>query len=85
MIPPTMSPQDAHRVQTDIFRRMTPQQRLDCCFRWTELTYELARGAIQKDHPDWTSLKVDREIGRRITGVDIAALERESENRGRFE
>jgi len=53
---------------------MTPQQRLECCFRWTELTYELARSAIRQEHPDWTPLQVDREIGRRITGIDVTKL-----------
>ncbi len=58
----------AHEIQTEIFRKMTPEQRLECCFRWTELTYELARGGIRSQHPDWTPEQIDREIGRRITG-----------------
>jgi hypothetical protein len=64
----------AEEIQLEIFRRMTPQQRLECCFRWTELTYEFARSAIRQDHPDWTPLQVDREIGRRITGIDVTKL-----------
>jgi hypothetical protein len=61
-------------MQLEIFRRMTPQERLECCFRWTELTYEFARSAIRQEHPDWTAQQVDREIGRRITGVDVTKL-----------
>lgn len=58
----------AREIQTEIFRRMTPEQRLEYCFRWTELTYEVARGGIRSQHPDWTPEQIDREIGRRITG-----------------
>ncbi|MCZ6681558.1 MAG: hypothetical protein O7B26_00125 [Planctomycetota bacterium] len=58
----------AHEIQIEIFRKMTPEQRLECCFRWTELTYELARGGIRLQHPNWTPEQIDREIGRRITG-----------------
>ncbi len=53
---------------------MTPQERLECCFRWTELTYEFARSAIREKHPDWTPQQVDRELGRRITGIDVTKL-----------
>ena len=48
---------------------MSPQQRLerlDCCFRWTELTYEVAGSTIRHEHPDWSDRQVAREIGRRI-------------------
>jgi|GEM_PF-1119770 len=65
----------ARQIQIEIFRRMTPEQRLDCCFRWTNLTYELSRIDIRAQHPDWTPLQVDREIGRRITGIDVTKLE----------
>jgi len=56
----------AEAVQFEIFRRMTPQERLACCFRWTQLTYDIARGTIRKQHPDWSDQQIDREIGRRI-------------------
>jgi hypothetical protein len=65
---------DARQRQVEIFRRMTPPQRLDCCFRWTNLTYELARSTIRRQHPDWTPEQVDREVGRRITGIDVTKL-----------
>ena len=64
----------AEEIQLEIFRRMTPQERLECCFRWTALTYEFARSAIRKEHPDWIARQVDREIGRRITGIDVEQL-----------
>ena len=61
-------------MQVEIFRKMTPQQRLECCFRWTNLTYELARSTIRGQHTDWTPEQVDREVGRRITGIDVTKL-----------
>ena len=67
-----MTPEKAEQLQIDIFRRMTPQQRLECCFRWTQMTYEFARAGIRTQHPDWTPEQIDREIGRRITGIDVS-------------
>jgi hypothetical protein len=64
----------ADELQMEILRRMTPQQRLECCFRWTSLTYELARSTIRAEHPDWTPQCVDREMGRRITGIEVDEL-----------
>ncbi len=65
----------AEQLQTEIFRRMTPAQRVECCLRWTNLTCELARSAIRQEHPDWTGREVDRELGRRITGIDVGTLD----------
>lgn len=64
----------AREIQDAIFRKMTPGQRVDCALRWTELTLELSRATIRKDHPDWTPKEVDREVGRRITGIDVREL-----------
>jgi hypothetical protein len=69
-----MNPRDAEKLQIEIFRRMTPQERLECCFRWTNLTYDIARSAIRTEHPDWSPERIDREIGRRITGIDVTKL-----------
>lgn len=69
-----MNPQQAQELQDAIFRRMTPEERLECCFRWTRMTYDIARGAIRQEHSDWTTAQVDREVGRRITGIDVEQL-----------
>ena len=63
------------QLQIDAFRRMTPGQRVECALRLTHLTCELARSAIRQEHPDWTGPEVDRELGRRITGIDVTTLE----------
>lgn len=74
----------AEEIQAEIFRRMTPEQRLQCCFRRTEFTYELARAGNRSQHPDWTSEQIDREIGRRITDIDVEELKREFASRNAF-
>lgn len=67
----------AERKQLEIFRRMTPGERIECCFRWTNLTYEIARATIRRRHPEWTPMQVEHEIARRITGIDVGKLVRQ--------
>lgn len=74
--PMTPRQKKAYDVQTEIFRRMTPGERIDCALRWTAMTLDIQRSQIRKAHPDWTPLQIDREIGRRITGIDVWELER---------
>jgi hypothetical protein len=69
------------QVQVEIFRRMTPEQRGECCARWTELTYEFARAGVRSMHPDWTPAQIEREVGRRITGIDVTKLDWDKINR----
>lgn len=64
---------------------MTPAQRVECALRWTRLTYDLARSAIRQDHPDWTTAQIDRELGRRITGIDVTKLDWQRVERQRTE
>lgn len=71
------------QMQIEIFRRMTPAQRGECCIRWTELTYEFARAGVRSAHPDWTSEQIEREVGRRITGIDVTKLDWEKLRRQR--
>ncbi len=70
-------------IQLEVLRRMTPAERLKCALRWTALTYELPRSAIRAEHPDWTPEQVDRELGRRITGIDVTKLDWERIRRQR--
>ncbi len=32
------------------------------------------RGTIRSQHPDWSAARIEREIGRRITGIDVTKL-----------
>ncbi len=76
-------PTRADEIQLEIFRRMTPGQRIECAMRWTAFTLEVARGGIRSQHPDWTDEQIEREIGRRITGIDVTKLDWEKVRRQR--
>jgi hypothetical protein len=65
----------ADEIQLGIFRRMTPAQRIDCAMRFTQFTLEFARATIRSQNPDWTPEQIEREIGRRITGIDVTRLD----------
>lgn len=75
----------AEELQLEIFRRMTPEQRVDCALRWTATTLEFARAGIRMQYPDWTPAQVERELGRRITGIDVTKLDWEKLRRQRAE
>lgn len=64
----------ADELQIEIFRRMTPQQRLECALRWTNLTLALSRAGIRAGHPQWSAARVEREVFRRATGIDLDPL-----------
>jgi hypothetical protein len=67
-------PRSAEAMQNEIFRRMTPEQRLECAFRWTNTTLEFCRSGIRSQHPDWSPARVEREVFRRATGIDLEPL-----------
>jgi len=71
----------ARARQQEIFGRMTPEQRIACGLAWTRFTLEIARAGVRYDHPDWTPEQIDREIGRRITGIDVTRLDWEKVHR----
>lgn len=64
----------AEQVQAEIFRRMPAQQRLECAFRWTNLTLEFCRAGVRSAHPDWSAERVEREVFFRATGIDLEPL-----------
>ena len=70
-----MNPRQAEQLQLDLFRRMTPEQRVDCALRWTALTLEFARAGVRSQNPHWTPEQIEREVGRRITGIDVTKLD----------
>jgi hypothetical protein len=68
-----MTPDDGLRLQIEIYRRMTPQQRLQESFRLYELGKTIARQGVKNQHPDWSSKQVDAEVVRRcLLGAGIS-------------
>lgn len=73
-----MQPRDTqqadHQRQIEIYRAMTPAQRVAQIFELTEFARSVTRAGIAADHPGWTSEQVQRELVRRILGADHPAL-----------
>ena len=55
---------DAERVQLDVFRRMTGEQRLKLALEMSNFARELSLSRIRAEHPDWSDWEVKRELLR---------------------
>jgi hypothetical protein len=60
-----MTPEEGMWKQIELYRKMTPQQRLQISFELYELTRTVARQGIKHQHPDWTTQQVEQELLRR--------------------
>ena len=56
---------EARAIQERILRNMSGEQRLLLAWDMSLFARELARTAIQHDHPDWSEAQVARELLRR--------------------
>ena len=54
-----------------ILRQKTAMERLRIADRMWTGARSVMRGAIQTNHPAWTAEQVNREIVRRILGVEF--------------
>lgn len=61
-----MTPDEGLRMQIEVYRRMTPQQRLQVSFRLYQLERTLVRQGIKHQHPDRGEQQVEREVLRRF-------------------
>jgi hypothetical protein len=61
-----MTPEEGLQKQIEIYRRMTPQQRLQISFELYELTRTLVRQGVKSQHSDWTEQQVKEEVLRRF-------------------
>lgn len=52
------------RMQLEIQRSMTGEQRLLMALEMSEFARELAKAGIRKDHPQWSDAQVARELLR---------------------
>ena len=48
----------AEAAQVEIFRKMTPDQRLEAAFDLTALSHKLLRAGIKHRHPEYSSAQV---------------------------
>ncbi len=63
---------EALRVQ--IYRRMTPEQRMLIAAQMFEDGVEIVRGSILDRHPDWSPEEVEREVRRRVLPRGMADM-----------
>ena len=61
-----VSPDEGLRMQIEAYQRMTPQERLQICFRLSALARTLSRQGIRHQHPDWSDEQVEQEVLRRF-------------------
>lgn len=52
------------KMQLEIERAMTGEERLIRALEMSELARELAKSKIRSDHPDWSEAQVTREVLR---------------------
>jgi len=55
---------EAEKVQLQIQRNMSGEQRILLAFEMSLFARELARARIQHDHPDWDDTRINRELLR---------------------
>ncbi len=61
----------ARRVQLDVIRRMTPDERVGAAVRMSEDARSIAVSGIRSRHPEWSEERVRRELLVRIYGEDL--------------
>lgn len=60
---------DAERVQTEIFRRMTPGQRVEVAFEMSESIRNISLDGLRSRRPDLSHEEALRELMRLMYGV----------------
>lgn len=53
----------------EMFRRMTPEDRLRTAFEAMRFAEELSRAAVVQQHPDWRPAAIEQEVRRRTYGA----------------
>jgi hypothetical protein len=64
---------DAHRCQTDIYRRMGGGERISIAFQLTETVRHLAFAGIRARHPEYTDDQVFLAWARLSLGDELVA------------
>jgi hypothetical protein len=61
-----MTPEEGMRKQTEVYRRMTGQQRLQVGFELNDWLRAFVRRGVKFEHPDWDERQVEQEVRRRF-------------------
>jgi hypothetical protein len=54
-------------MMVEVWRRMTPQQRLSKAFDMWKSARIIVSGSVRCQYPEWTKADVDRETARRLS------------------
>ena len=66
-------------LRVQMYRRMTPEQRIDIAARMFEEALEIVRGSILDWQPDISPEELEREVRRRVLGPELADLGRKQD------
>jgi hypothetical protein len=68
---PTDTSLDAIRVQHAVYRRMTPEQRLELTFQMIASTRALSASGVRSRHPEYTDRQVELAVIRLTLGEEL--------------
>jgi hypothetical protein len=51
-----------HPIQVEIYKKMSPEEKLRIADRLYWTAYELKMSGLKKDHPDWSDEKLRRKV-----------------------
>jgi hypothetical protein len=71
MHPPDTTPA-AQARQRDVFRRMTPEQRVALAAEMSDEIRAVTEAGIRHRHPEWTDDEVQAELARIVLGPALA-------------
>jgi hypothetical protein len=57
-------------IVVESLRRMTPAERLARAFERWDFANEMMTSVIRQEHPQWSTVQIQREIFRRVRGFD---------------
>lgn len=55
-------PMDAEKIQIEIYKRMTPQRKLEVAEELYRSARRLKAAWLRKIHPDWTEQQIKKEL-----------------------
>jgi hypothetical protein len=64
---------EAARVQFDVFRRMSPERRLELALEMSRSLRQLVASGVRSRHPDYTEEQVRLAVARLTLGHELFA------------
>lgn len=61
----------AHEAQLRVYRRMTPEERVELAMKLSEEVREIAREGIRARHPEYSARDVELALLRLLYGDDL--------------